>query len=256
MKIVILAGGQQSTITEHNEFLPKPMAEIGEKPILWHIMKNFSSYGFSEFIICGGYKVNMIKEYFMDYYVYQSDITVDLQTNVIELHKKKTEAWKVSVVDTGLHTSPSQRIVQIEDYVKEDDFIVVHGDCLSDIDFTALVKQHEDCQKIATVAVARPTGRNEMLPISSKGELMTDFVATLPENQAWANACCHIFKKEIFKYLQKFGTIDIQLLDCLASERNLNVYRHEGFWTPVETKRDHVLLENLWYNKKAPWKKW
>ena len=179
MRIVILAGGMQSTVVDESEGLPKPMATIGDKPILWHIMKNFATQGFYDFIICGGYKVNLIKEYFMDYYIYQSDITVDLETNSVEIHKKKTENWNVTVVDTGINTAPGARVKQVREYIGEEDFIVVHGDCLSDIKISELIDTHNKQQRVATLAVARPTGRSEVLPIHSDGLLMADQVSKL-----------------------------------------------------------------------------
>ena len=161
MQIVILAGGMQSSINNNHEGIPKPMIEIGGNPLLWHIMKYFSSYGLNEFVICGGYRVDMIKEYFMDYYIYASDITIDLQSNKIEIHKKRTENWKVTVVDTGLSSTTGQRIRLIQKYIQGSEFIVTFGDCLFDIDINSLIETYNNKRKIATVAVAKPTGRNQ-----------------------------------------------------------------------------------------------
>lgn len=256
MKIVILAGGMQSTVVEGKEGLPKPMATIGEKPILWHIMKFFSTQGFHDFIICGGYKVNLIKEYFMDFYIYQSDITVDLETNQITIHKKKTEDWNVTVVDTGLHSTPDQRVIQVKDYIGEKDFMVVHGDCLFDIDIKQLTKIHKENNKIATITVARPTGRNEVLPIAVDGIMMTDSIAELPENQAWVNACCKVFTKDIFTYLEETQDLGKKLFQTLTCENQIMTYKHYGFWSPVETKRDYTFLQGMWNRDEAPWKIW
>lgn len=256
MKIVILAGGTQSTIIDENEGLPKPMAEIGEKPILWHIMKGFSAQGYNDFIICGGYKVNCIKDYFIDYYIYQSDITVDLQTNKIHVHKKRTENWNVTVVDTGLLSTPGMRVLQIKDYVGEEDFIVIHGDCLSNINITELITTHKKEHKTATVTVAKPTGRNVILPIYLDGTMMSGNVAALPENQAWVNACCKVFTKDVFLYLEKTLDLGLGLFSRLSKSNQIVTYKHEGFWSPVETKRDYVSLQKLWNESKAPWKIW
>ena len=166
MKVVILAGGMQSSISNEMEGIPKPMVDIGGKPLIWHIMKHFSQYGFTEFIVCGGYKVNKIKEYFMDFYIYESDITVDLQTNTVEIHKNKTEDWKVTVVDTGLFSATGQRVRMIENYV-DGDFIVTYGDCLSDIDICRLVEYHCNEGKVATITMVKPSGRDELLPIDA-----------------------------------------------------------------------------------------
>lgn len=256
MKAVILAGGMQSTIVDENESIPKPMATIGGKPILWHIMKYFSSQGCCDFIVCGGYKVNLIKEYFNDFYVYQSDITVDLGTNEITIHKKRTENWNVTVVNTGINTSPGDRILRIQSYVGDDDFFVVHGDCLFNIDLKRLNELHREEKKIATLAVARPTGRNEILPIGMDGIMMTARVAELPENQAWVNACCKVFTKNIFQYLEKSPDFSKQLFHALAEDDEIITYKHHGFWSPIETKRDYVALQNMWNSDEAPWRIW
>lgn len=256
MKVIILAGGLQSTIENTIEGIPKPMAEIGSKPLLWHIMKNFSAHGFRDFIVCGGYKVSLIKEYFKDFYIYQSDITVDLQKNKIELHTNITENWNVTVVDTGLYTSPGERILQVQRYIGNEDFIVTYGDCLSDIDYNNLILQHKRSNKIATISVAKPTGRNEVLPIDEENLLMNDGLAQLPENQAWVNACCEVLKCDVFTYLERHPDLGTSFYSALAEEKNIVTYKHMGFWSPVETKRDQARLEMLWNEKKAPWKIW
>lgn len=256
MKIVILAGGTQSTISDNDEGIPKPMAEIGEKPIIWHMMKNFSQRGFTEFIVCGGYNVNKIKDYFKDFYVFQSDITVDLQSNIIEIHKKKTENWKVTVVDTGLNTPPGERILKVRDYIGEDSFIVTHGDCLSDIDFNKFVNEHKNNGKIAMLSVAKPTGRNTMLPIGENGLFMKSEYALLPENQAWVNACCYVFTNGVFSFLKNCLYLEKDLFAELTKKEEIIAYKHSGFWTPIETKRDRMTLEDMWNKNVAPWKIW
>lgn len=256
MKVVILAGGMQSTIVDEKEGLPKPMATIGEKPLLWHIMKNFSTQGFSDFIVCGGYKVNLIKDYIMDFYIYQSDITVDLESNQIILHKKKTENWNVTVVDTGLDTLPGMRVQQIMEYIGDEDFAVVHGDCLSNIDLKKLVELHNNNNKTATITVARPTGRNEILPIDLNGEILETSLARLPENQAWVNACCKIFSKDIFEYLKVESDLGMSLFRRLTIDNRISIFKHYGFWSPVETKRDYASLQGMWNRGEAPWKIW
>lgn len=254
MQVVILAGGLRSTISNEQEGIPKPMAEIGGKPMLWHIMKSFATYGLNEFIICGGYKVDMIKEYFMDYYIYQSDITVDLQTNTIQIHKNRTEDWKVTVVDTGLYTATGQRVAQIQEYIGEESFIVAYGDCLSDIDVESLLAYHEGKGKLATMTVARPTGRNEALEIDSSGRIRKTDEAN-HENQAWTNACLYVLNRKIFDILNGNYNLEQILTDNLADKGELITYKHYGFWTPVETYRDRVNMENLWNAGVAPWVK-
>ena len=255
MKLVILAGGMQSTISNEREGIPKPMIDIGGKPLLWHIMKHFSQYGFSEFIICGGYRVDMIKEYFMDYYIYASDITVDLASNIVEIHKKRTEDWKVTVVNTGLFTSTGQRVSLIQKYIEEDDFMVTYGDCLSDIDALALIDAHRKDGKIATVAMAKPTGRNRLLPLDELGTLDYGQGNDLFNNSAWVNADCLIFHKKVFGYLQGNYDLEKHLFLTLSEKKQLATYRHNGFWVPIETKRDLVEAENLWNAGVAPWMK-
>lgn len=256
MKVIILAGGLQSALSDGVEGIPKPMAEIGGKPIIWHIMKNFAQYGFKEFIVCGGYKVNLIKEYFKDFYIFQSDITVDLLTNEITIHKNISEDWKVTVVDTGLGTDQGKRVLQVRDYIQEDNFIVVYGDCLSNIDYHALTAQHKQSGKLITMSLAHPTGRNKVLPVTEDGLLMPFLQASMAENQVWVDACCQVFNKEVFRYLESDYLMEGELKVVLAEKQEISVYQHHGFWSPVETKRDQRTLEALWQKNTAPWKVW
>lgn len=255
MKVVILAGGMQSTLNNEREGIPKPMVDIGGKPLLWHIMKHFSGYGLNEFVICGGYRVDMIKEYFMDYYIYASDITVDLQNNTIEVHKKCTEDWKVTVVDTGLFSSTGQRVSLIQKYIDEDTFIVTYGDCLSDINVRDLIEQHERAEKTATIAMAKPTGRNQLLPIDGDGILRYNQSEILHNDTAWVNADCFVFKRKIFGYLVGNYDLEQQLFISLSEEQQLATYQHNGYFATIETKRDLVNAEDLWNAGTAPWMK-
>ncbi len=252
MKVVILAGGTRSTISNEQQGIPKPMVEIGGKPLLWHIMKNFSAYGFHEFIVCGGYKVNLIKEYFMDFYIYQSDITVDLQNNTVQIHKNRTEDWKVTVVDTGLYSGTGMRVAQIENYIDDDTFIVTNGDCLSDIDVKDMLACHKTKGKRATMAVARPTGRNETLQIADDGRIMRNEDDSR-RSHAWTNACIYVLDRKVFRILNGNYSLEDLLTDNLADDGQLITYKHDGFWTPVETYRDRVNMENLWNAGVAPW---
>lgn len=252
MQAVILAGGFKSTIAGEQESIPKPMVELGEKPLLWHIMKSFSAYGVNEFIVCGGYKIETIKEYFMDFYIYESDITVDLQNNTVHIHKKKTEDWKVTVVDTGLNVSTGQRVKEIEKYIKGEQFIVTYGDCLSNINISELTKFHEMKGKLATVAMAKPSGRNELFAVADDGQLLWGEEGEKNTN-AWVNANCYVLNREVFRYLQTGYDIEKQLLKDLSKEEELSIYKHDGYWIAVETKRDLVGAELLWYQGEAPW---
>lgn len=252
MKVVILAGGLPSKLIEEDEKIPKPMAEIGGRPILWHIMKQYAYYGYNDFIICGGYKVDMIKDYFMNFYIYQSDITVDLESNAITVHRKKTEDWKVTVVDTGYEASIPQRLTKIRDYLDGDDFIVSYGDCVSNINVIEMVNFHKKNCQVATIAVARPTGRNEVLPIVGDEFALSNSV----ERDSWVNACNMVFTKEIFQYIDNNMLSENKMFDSILHEKVAMPYIHKGFWSPMETVRDKSYLQALWDEKKAPWKVW
>lgn len=252
MKVVILAGGMQSSISNEAEGIPKPMVDIGGKPLLWHIMKHFSQYGLTEFIVCGGYKVDTIKEYFMDYYIYASDITVDLSKNTIEVHNKKTEDWKVTVVDTGLFSATGQRVSMIEKYI-DDDFIVTYGDCLSDIDILQLIMHHSSEGKIATVAMVKPSGREELLPLDENGKLRYGSGDYVGNDTAWTNGDCFVFSPQIFSFLIGNYDLEKQLFIRLSEKDQLATYKHTGYWLAVETKRDLYDAENLWNAGMAPW---
>lgn len=252
MKVVILAGGMQSSISNEAEGIPKPMVDIGGKPLIWHIMKHFSQYGLTEFIVCGGYKVDTIKEYFMDFYIYESDITVDLQSNTVEIHKKKTENWKVTVVDTGLFSATGQRVSMIEKYV-DDDFIVTYGDCLYDIDISQLIRHHCREGKIATVAMVKPSGREELLPLDKEGKLRYGSASHAENDNAWTNGDCFVFSPQIFGFLNGNYELEKQLFIRLSEKEQLATYKHTGYWLAVETKRDLNDAENLWNAGIAPW---
>ena len=253
MQAVILAGGQRSTISGEQEGIPKPMVELGGKPILWHIMKSFSTYGINDFIICGGYKIETIKEYFIDFYIYQSDITVDLLKNTVEIHKERTEDWKVTVVDTGLDTFTGKRVELIEEYITNDNFIVTYGDCLSNLNISEMMKEHISHGKIATVAMSRPIGRKEIFTIDGEGALISRISDGSIDANAWVNANCYILDKAVFPHLKGNYDMEKQLLRNLSQKRELFVYRHEGYWSTIETRRDLVEAEKLWKKGIAPW---
>ncbi len=256
MKVIILAGGSRSTISDEREGIPKPMVEIGEKPLLWHIMKQYSYFGYHDFLVCGGYKVNLIKNYFRDYYIYQSDITVDLATNEIEIHRKVTEDWKVTVMDTGLYATTGQRVSRTEKYIEDDMFLVTYGDCLSDIDISRLVQFACENDKLITMAVARPTGRNAVLSIGENCVLDSMNSTVIRDENSWTNACTFVFRRKVFNYLNGNYELDKQLFPELSGKGEIAVYKHDGFWCPVETRRDKVDLEGRWNAGMAPWKVW
>lgn len=256
MKVIILAGGLPSTLIEEDEKMPKPMAEVGGRPILWHIMKQYAHYGYNDFIICTGYKGEVIKEYFMNFYIYQSDITVDLQTNEVKVHRKQTEDWNVSIVDTGRDSSIMDRLCMVREYIGQETVLVSYGDCLSDINIEKMVTQHRNSKDIATFAVAHPAGRNIILPLDADGNYMErkDYEV----RDAWVDACSMILEPNAFRYLEENckAPYASTIMDCIAKKESIETYRHAGFWSPVETIRDKTWLESLWKSGKAPWKVW
>ena len=257
MKVIILAGGLPSTLIEEDEKMPKPMAEIGGKPMLWHIMKQYSHYGYNDFIICTGYKGNVIKDYFMNFYIYQSDITVDLQSNEVQVHRKQTEDWRVSIIDTGRDASVLERLMQAHEYTQGEPVFVTYGDCLSDIDVNKLLEHHNRKETLVTFAVAHPTGRNEILSIDPDGNYH-GIRQYRTKQGAWERVSRGVLQPEAFMKL-KAGmekNREVGMMDCFASETKVQTYCHEGFWSPVETVRDKTKLENLWVSGTAPWKVW
>ena len=259
MKVVILAGGQQSTISDTREGIPKPMVEIGGRPLLWHIMKHFSQFGLKEFIVCGGYRVDMIKEYFTDFYIYESDITVDLEKNTVEIHKKRTEDWKVTVVDTGLTATPGQRIRAIAEYLQEtggeaeDAFLVTYGDCLSDVDADELLGTHRKNNRLVTLVMAKPQGRKQLLTIDEDGLLDYENLSPAVAEAAWVNADCFVLDKKVLNYLKGDCNLEGQVFHALSKLGQVGAYRHEGYWTTLETKRELADAEKLWEQGGAVW---
>jgi glucose-1-phosphate cytidylyltransferase len=251
MKIVILAGGRPSTISSDSEGIPKPMIEIGGKPLLWHIMKHFSLYGFNEFIVCGGYKVDVIKDYFMDYYIYESDITVDLQSNSVTIHKKRTEDWKVTVVDTGLETATAARVERIKDYIGTDTFIVTYGDCLTDLNVNKLVETHEKVGKSATMVTSRTVGRNELVSIGSDGQILGKASDSIKD--AWVNGCIYVLDHRAFGMLSVGESLEKSLMKAFVPGQELMAYRYDGFRVSVETYRDYVMIKKMCDAGNMPW---
>ena len=249
MKCIILAGGMQSTLTRENEAIPKPMIDIGGKPLLWHIMKHFSEYGINEFIVCGGYKIDVIKEYFMDFYVYGSDITVDLSNNSVTVHNNMTENWRVSVIDTGIDAGVLERVFSVKDMVS-DDFIVTFGDCISDVDVNALVAAHKESGAMGTMMLTRSAGRKKFIRY---GESVTGYHSHKPDSDAWISGDCYVFNRRLFdKTINTAQTID-QLFDELYESGELLMYKHEGYWSAIETMRDLVEAEDLWESNAQTW---
>lgn len=257
MKAVILAGGLGTRISEESHLKPKPMVDIGERPILWHIMKIYSYFGINEFIICCGYKGHIIKEYFMDYYMYQSDVTVDLGNNSINVHQSVSEPWKVTLVNTGIHTPTAGRIRLIQKYVGDETFMMTYGDGVADIDMGELLKFHRAHGKIATITATRPAGRFGAIQIDEVSSNVKSFREKAKQDQAWVNAGFAIFNKEIFEYIEDGCTmLEAEPYENLARDSQMTAYKHNGFWSPMDTVRDKAYLETLWNSGNPPWKLW
>lgn len=256
MKVVILAGGMGSRISEESHLRPKPMIEIGGKPILWHIMKIYSHYGFHDFIICCGYKGHMIKEYFMDYYMNESDITIDLSNNDMTIHQNMAEPWKVTLVNTGLHTPTAGRIKQILKYTENQPFMMTYGDGVSDVDIPKLLEFHKKMGKIVTITAAKPAGRWGTIQIDEDREMVTTFKEKAKMEQAYVNAGYAVFNPEVVDYLDEDYMLETVPYERLTEDGQMAAYRHDGFWYPMDTIRDRDYLESEWASGKAPWKLW
>lgn len=257
MKVVILAGGLGTRISEESHLCPKPMIEIGGNPILWHIMKIYSYYGFSEFIICLGYKGNMIKEYFSNYFLYNSDITFDFSdNNKLIIHNNLVEPWKVTLVDTGLMTQTGGRVRRIEKYIQENEFMLTYGDGVSDVNIKKLLEYHKMNSSWITVTAVQLGGRFGLLDIEDDDRVHR-FIEKAPENGGWINGGFMVVDKRIFHYLDDDKTVFEQgPLQEIARAGKLGAYKYNGFWQCMDTQRDKNLLEKLWESKKAPWEIW
>lgn len=256
MKVVLLAGGLGTRISEETSTRPKPMVEIGGKPILWHIMKIYSHYGFNDFVVCLGYKGYVIKEYFANYFLHTSDVTFDMANNKMEVHQNYAEPWKVTLVDTGADTMTGGRLKRVKDYVGNETFMMTYGDGVSNVDIAELVKFHKSHGKQATLTATQPSGKFGALAINEKEEI-TSFQEKPPGDGAWINGGFFVLEPSVFKYLDGDDTIwERKPLESLASTNELVAYKHNGFWQPMDTLRDKNHLEELWSAAKAPWKLW
>jgi glucose-1-phosphate cytidylyltransferase len=255
MKVVILAGGLGTRLSEETNIRPKPMVEIGAMPILWHIMKIYSHYGFNEFIICLGYKGYMIKEYFANYCLHMSDVTIDIKKNRIETHENSSEPWKVSLINTGDSTMTGGRVKRIQRYIGAERFMLTYGDGVSDVDIKKLIRFHENAGTIGTLTAARPAKRFGVLELG--GDRVTSFLEKPQGEGGYINGGFFVFEPEIFNYLDNDTTIlERAPLESLAKEGELAAFKHEGFWYPMDTLRDKNYLEETWATGKAPWKVW
>ena len=257
MKTIILAGGLGSRLSEETILRPKPMVEIGGKPILWHIMKIYSHYGFNDFLILCGYKGYMIKEYFVNYFNHMSDITIDLSTNKITYHMLHAEPWKVTLVDTGLSNMTGSRIKQIRSYVEDETFMLTYGDGLADVNITNLLDFHKSHGKILTMMSFQPEGRFGALDIQGDGKV-NEFKEKPKGDGAWVNAGFFVCEPALFDYIPQGEEVvfEKEPLENLALNGEIFTYRHSGFWRPMDTQRDKIQLEELIAANSAPWIKW
>jgi glucose-1-phosphate cytidylyltransferase len=258
MKTVILAGGFGTRISEESHLRPKPMIEIGGKPILWHIMKIYSHFGFNEFIICCGYRGDMIKEYFANYYLYRSDVTFDFSNrNKLSIHTNDAEPWKVTLVDTGLNTMTGGRIRRIQKYVKNESFMLTYGDGVGDVDIPALIEQHKKSGRAVTLTATQPGGRFGVLEIDMNTDNVTGFREKARPDNNWVNTGFMVMEPEVFQYLEGDGTVlEADPLENLSRAGKLGVFRHYGYWQCMDTQRDKKSLEDFWDSGRAPWAVW
>jgi glucose-1-phosphate cytidylyltransferase len=256
MKVVILAGGFGTRISEESHLKPKPMIEIGGRPILWHIMKTYSYYGYNDFVICLGYKGYYIKEYFAHYFLHESDVTFDFtQENSQIVHDVKAEPWKVTLVNTGLETMTGGRIKRIQKYVENEPFMLTYGDGVSSVNIEELVNYHKSHGKIATVTATQPSGRFGALDLGSQNEVF-GFQEKPQGDGNWINAGFFVLEPGVFDYIEGDSTVfEKEPLENLAFSNNIQAFKHNGFWQPMDTLRDKNYLEELWQNN-APWKVW
>ena len=255
MKAVILAGGKGTRLTEETTIRPKPMVEIGYKPILWHILKIYSTHGINDFIICCGYKGYMIKEYFANYFLHTSDITFDIKNNKIEVHNKNSEPWKVTLVDTGQNTMTGGRLARIKDFLTDEIFCFTYGDGLADINIKKLIEFHKKENRKATLTAVQPRGRFGSLKIESS--MVTNFEEKPRGDKAWVNGGFFVLNRSVLDLIEGDKCIwEKQPLETLSNNNELSAFLHHGFWHPMDTIRDKIYLEGLWASNKAPWKKW
>ena len=255
MKCVILAGGLGTRISEETSTRPKPMVEIGGKPILWHVMKIYSAHGIRDFIICTGYKGYVIKEYFANYFLHMSDVTFDMEKNSMEVHEKHAEPWRVTIVDTGDNTMTGGRLKRIANYVGNETFCMTYGDGVGDIDIPASIAAHKASGKKATVTGVQPAGRFGMLDI--KGNNVIGFMEKPEGDGGWINGGFFVLESSVIMMIEGDHTVwEKEPLQRLASSGELNSHLHRGFWQPMDTLREKQSMEELWQSGKAPWKTW
>ena len=256
MKAVILAGGLGTRISEETHLKPKPMIEIGGRPMLWHLMKIYSGHGINDFVICCGYKGYLVKEYFANYFLHMSDVTFDMKNNTMDVHQKNAEPWKVTLVDTGEDTLTGGRLKRVKDYVSDQEaFCFTYGDGLANVDITRLIDFHRSQKKLATITAVQPPGRYGSLDIQNN--LVSRFVEKPKGDGGWINGGFFVLSPKCIDYIEgDQSSWEGEPLERLAKEAELGAYMHNGFWQPMDTLREKNLLEALWVSGQAPWKNW
>lgn len=256
MKVVILAGGRGTRLAEETTSIPKPMVEIGNKPIIWHIMKIYSHFGFNDFIICLGYKSYMLKEYFSHYFMHMSDVTINLKKNYVKVHSTTSEPWKITLVDTGLDTMTGGRLKRIRKYIGDESFMMTYGDGLSDINIKELLKFHKHSGKAGTVTAVQLAGKFGALNVTDKGKVK--FFLEKPKGDgSWINGGFFVLEPKVFNYISGDETSwEFDSLKTMADAGDLAAFKHDGFWKCMDTLRDRSELEASWNEGKAPWRKW
>jgi len=256
MKVVILAGGLGTRLSEETVVKPKPMVEIGGMPILWHIMKIYSAHGFNDFIICLGYKGYVIKEYFANYFLHRSDVTIDLTNNSLQVHDSQAEPWKITLVDTGIHSMTGGRIKRIQKHVNNEPFLLTYGDGVCNVNIKALIAFHKEHKKYCTVTSVQPQGRFGVLNITENNEVHS-FLEKPKGDGSWINGGYFICEPEIFQYINGDDTIwEKDPMERLANDGQMNAFKHDGFWRPMDTLKDKLDLNNMWDADEALWKIW
>ncbi|MBT5541714.1 MAG: glucose-1-phosphate cytidylyltransferase [Gammaproteobacteria bacterium] len=256
MKVLILAGGFGSRLSEETELKPKPMVEIGGYPIIWHIMKTYSAYGFNEFVILLGYKGYVIKEYFNNYYLHQSDMTIDLKQNTMEIHNNKTEPWHVTLIDTGENSMTGGRIKRAQDFIGNEPFLLTYGDGVSDVNIAQAIEFHNTKEALITMTAIQPPGRYGALDINENNAI-NEFMEKPKGDGSWMNGGFFVCQPDVFSYIDGDDTIfEQEPLSNLATEGHLYAFQHDGFWACMDTLRDKRMLCELWDSKQAPWKVW
>lgn len=256
MKVVLLAGGFGTRLSEETTLKPKPMVEIGGMPILWHIMKIYSHYGYNEFVVCCGYKGYVIKEYFANYFLHQSDVTFDLADNKMHIHNSKSEPWKVTLVDTGLNTMTGGRIKRVKEFLDDKPFMLTYGDGVGDINIDELVNAHTKSTKFITITAVQPSGRFGALNINAENSVES-FVEKPSGDGAWINGGFFVCEPEVIDYIDGDQSVfERAPLENLANDGKMNAYKHHGFWKPMDMLRDKNQLEAGWSTGNAPWKVW